>query len=327
MKIAVIGYGTHETPSTRFRFMNYHARYREEGHQLVFVYKKDATSTEFWSELESASLIVNQKCLFPEKIGRRILALGKPVFFDFDDALWTRPGKPYSWVTRMRVNKRLKFWLKNTSGVMVANSYLANYASKFSDNVAVIPMALDTEQWTPKSPDKTEDVLTLGWNGAPHNLRQLETLEAPLLEMFKNFPNIRLNILCGGRPNWNVPYSYYPFGSMAEPEFISQLSAGLLPLGDSAYARGKSPIKALQCLACGVPVIGHLLNGGCDFLSPENMFEVVGNDWTSVLTCVAENRDALKEKGDAGRALVEQHFSLDHTFQKMLNFFARSVPS
>ncbi|MEM0970373.1 MAG: hypothetical protein AAGJ31_13535, partial [Verrucomicrobiota bacterium] len=254
-RITVIGYGDEHTPSTRFRFHALRPYLEKAGHRLDFVYKDDLLSQAdgSWAALEAADILINQKCLLPEHWRRSILALGKPLFFDFDDAIWTRPGKPYSALTQWKVNRRLQGWLSDSSGVWAANSYLADYASDHSDNVHVIPMALDLSEWTPQTNWDTPE-LAIGWVGSPHNLPLLQAWEPGLAAFYREFPGT-FRLFCGKNLDWSVPTEHTSFTPNGEKAFLRNLHVGLLPLPDDPYAKGKSPIKALQYLASGIPTV------------------------------------------------------------------------
>ena len=50
---------------------------------------------------------------FDEKIlGEKIIKSSKRIIFDFDDAIYTRPGKQYHLLVQRRINRRLHLWLK-----------------------------------------------------------------------------------------------------------------------------------------------------------------------------------------------------------------------
>jgi len=55
---------------------------------------------------------------------------------------------------------------------------------------------------------------------------------------------------------------------------MQSLDIGLLPLNDDEYSRGKSPIKAIQYLACGIPVVGNIFGGASEILNAENSIAV-----------------------------------------------------
>lgn len=324
MEIAVIGIGSPSSPSTRFRFHQFAKNFAEAGHRLNFVYKPDIGTSSFWAAVEKADLIINQKCLLGRSYSKPLFALGKPIYFDFDDAIWTRPGKPYSWLTQRKVNRRLAEWLGNATGVMVANSFLADKAVQFSSNVALIPMALDTEQWKPIDENAIKDEFTIGWNGGPNNLPMLERLHAPLNTFLAQHANVSMHVFCGRRPSFDFEYRYHPFVAEKEIPFVQHLDIGLLPLQLDEHAHGKSPIKALQYMACGVPVVGNVNQGGSDFLTPDTCLEVSTEDqWATALQRLTHDKSLRTNLAKNGRTLIENKHSLERVFVALEAFLMK----
>ena len=100
--------------------------------------------------MRDVDVIFNNRCLFHLGLSKKILHSGKRTIFDFDDAVYTRPGKPYSFLTGFRVKSRFHIWLREANVVSASNHFLANYAADFRDSVEILPMALDLDFWKPK---------------------------------------------------------------------------------------------------------------------------------------------------------------------------------
>ncbi len=315
MNIVVIGYGDQFTASTRFRFSQFDALFQKNGDALNFLFKSQIKSPNFWEVLQSADVIINQKCLLPKAVAKRIFALQKPVYFDFDDAIWTRPGRAFGPVTQFRVNRRFRNWLRESTGVMVANSFLAESASFFSSRVHVVPMALDTRSWKPGTVGGESKHVALGWNGSPNNLALLERIEEPLGVALAAEDNVSLKVFCGKKPDLNFPFEYHTFDPEKEISFVQSLDIGLLPLLDDAYSAGKSPIKGLQYLACGVPVVGQVNQGGMNFLTKDTCLEInCLNDWTKSLVLLIQDAEMRRRMAAHGVDLVRKNHCLDTTF-------------
>lgn len=324
MDIVVIGIGSASSPSTRFRFHQYNEKFAATGHCLNFVYKSDIKSPLFWDALEKADLIINQKCLLGRNYAKRIFALGKPVYFDFDDAIWTRPGKPYSWLTQRKVDGRLSQWLGNATGVMVANQFLAEKAVQYASNVVVVPMALDTKKWKP-NPDKIENNdIEIGWNGGPNNLPMLESLNSPLKAFLQQNTHVSMHVFCGKQPCFDFTYDYHPFIAEKEIPFVQHLDIGLLPLEMDEHAHGKSPIKAIQYMACGVPVVGNVNQGGSEFLTASTCMRVTSkNEWISALKQMTQDKLFRENLVRNALRLVHDRHSLDRVFVELEGFLMK----
>lgn len=290
MRIAVFPIGNLESPSTWYRIGQYLPHFQAAGIEVEFAPK----------DLDRFDLVLNQKNLFPKIIRH------KRLLFDFDDALWTRPIKPYSFLTQWRVNRRLHRWLQGAETI-VANEYLARYARQHCSNVSVIPMSLDLDHWKPGQPERG----LIGWSGAPHNFHYLQKIEDDLLRLKADFPWITFAVYSGQKPNLKIPFEYVPFKKGEEPLFTQRLSIGLLPLDDDPYSFGKSPIKALQYMACGVPVVTNGKGATQELLQGEA--EQVTHSWYESLS-----RMLTSPKKQNGRALAEAHHDIKKVSKKLI---------
>ena len=316
MKVLVITIGDLNTGSTKFRIVQYAPFLEEQGLKLDFVSQKDLNRDHLKS-IPQYDVVINQKSLLKTSVAKEIIAKSRKLIFDFDDALYTRPGKPYSWTTQWRVNHRLKTWLKGSHVVTTANQYLQDFANRYTKNVHVLPMTLDLGVWRLGFPSTN---FTIGWAGAPVNLHHLERLQPILQEVMKKHPSIKLAIYSGQKPQLNIPFDYIPFTPGSEHKFIQGLDVGLLPLTDEEFSKGKSPIKAIQYISCGVPVIGNIFGATEEILNERNSIRVdKDSEWYSGLDYMITHPDHAKELGIAGRRHAEKHHSLHDIKHKLLN--------
>jgi glycosyltransferase involved in cell wall biosynthesis len=300
--------------STQFRIAQYLDLFHARGVTVEFV-RRDAVTGGVLRHLGDYDLVFNQKCLLRTSLARRVLAGSRRTLFDFDDAIYTRPGRPHSFLTSWRDRRRLRPWLQEAGVVTAANQVLADYARQFRQDVAVIPMAVDLDIWKPpvrndRPPRAVGPTVgpTIGWTGAPVNLPDLERLEPVLAAFLAKYPSARLAVSSGRKPRLQCPFDYHPFQPGAEPEFVRRLDIGLLPLGNDEFSRGKSPIKALQYLACGVPVVGNVFGATAEILNPSNSLAVSSEqDWMTALETLLNTPALIASYGRIGREFVQQH--------------------
>ena len=310
-----------EKGSTKYRLVQYIDFLSKKGINIKFINRKTVNGSII-KKAHHADLIFNQKCLFKTSVARKLIAKSQRTIFDVDDAIYTRPGKPHSWVTSYRVKRRLHLWLKYADVVTTSNHFLAGYARKYSNSVKVIPMALDTDIWKPRNRIHRDEIV-LGWAGAPVNLPLIEKLGPILAHMLKTYPLLKLAILSGEKPRLSCPFEYHPFIPGGEPEFVKNLDIGLLPLDDEEYARGKSPIKALQYLACGVPVVGNIIGATAEILNDKNSIGVSHEkEWLNGLGRLVTNRDLAISMGHFGRKFIEKNHNLKTVGEKLFNVFS-----
>jgi len=322
MNITVIGYGDEQTASTRFRYHAIKKFLAAEGLELEFQYKDDWGSPGFIDACDRADLIINQKCLLKKTHADTLFRLGKPICFDFDDALWTRPGKPYSLLTGLKVKSRLRYILERSTAVIVANNYLAEYAKSYAGNVMIIPMGLDLEDWRPAS--SFSDKIVMGWNGAPNNLPQLYAIADQLRKVLDTCNHVELAVCCGAEPELDMPYRYVPFEPRADRTFVQGINIGLLPMEDHEYSRGKSSIKALQYMASASAVVGNWVGATAELLGEDRAVQIVNSgDWESALTSLLNDRERMIALGAGGRAFMEAKHDVKSIALQLLAFLRK----
>jgi glycosyltransferase involved in cell wall biosynthesis len=305
MQVLALTVGALEDGSTKYRVAQFLPMFEAAGIE-VSITPREAIGETTVAAAAAADVVLNQKCLFDRRLARRIRRAARGVVFDFDDAIWTRPGRPHSWLTARRVRRRLTGWLAEVDCVVCANQHLAAYARAHSDSITVLPMALDTTAWRPREePPSASGRVRIGWTGSPGNLMYLLELDPVLGRLLDQHPEVTLSVYCGEKPALSVPFEFTPYAPGTEAEFVRSLDIGLLPLPDTDHARGKSPIKCIQYLACGVPVVGNLLGGAAEMCRPEFSVNVAGDGgWLPALNQCISDRDGLKRMGKAGRAFV-----------------------
>lgn len=316
MKILVLAYADGAAASTLYRFRAGQGIWRSMGHQ-VDVVPAHSLPEHLGNRAGEYEAIIVQKALLPGQFLRRLRDLGVPVYFDFDDAIWTRPKKPYSWWTQRRVNSRIRRWFAAARLVFAANECLAEYARRFHSRVEVVPMALDLEVWRPAP--KSGECLKIGWAGSPANLWHLEKLRMPLQALLQSCKHVRLAVFCGQKPSFGFPFEYVPYAPGTERDFVAGLDIGLLPLEYEPYSLGKSPIKALQYLSCGVPVVGNVAGATAEILNPDNSVAIGSEaEWLPALENLAASPGLRRRLGAAGRIFMEQHHDLRRVSQRMV---------
>ena len=307
-----------EKGSTKYRLVQYLDFLSKKGINIKFINRKTVDASII-IKAQQADLVFNQKCLFKTSVARKLIAKSQRTIFDFDDAIYTRPGKPHSWATSYRIKRRLHLWLKCADVVTTSNHFLSGYARKYSDSVEVIPMALDTDIWKPRNRIHRDEII-MGWAGAPVNVPLIEKLGPVLAHMLKIYPLLKLAIFSGKKPRLSCPFEYHPFFPGGEPEFVKNLDIGLLPLNDEEYARGKSPIKAFQYLACGVPVVGNVIGATAEILNDKNSIAVSNEkEWLNALEQLVTNRDLATSMGHIGHKLIEKKHRLLTVGEQLFN--------
>jgi glycosyltransferase involved in cell wall biosynthesis len=318
MKILVITSRDLEKSSTKYRIAQYTDFFNSKGIRIEFI-KRKALNPSLIKNFKSFDVVLNQRCLIKASLSKKIFSHSKRTIFDFDDAIFTRSGKAYSLFTSLRVKRRFRLWLRYSDVTTTANHYLADIAKKISPSVVIVPMALDMNMWKPAC-EKTRNYITMGWAGAPVNIPNIEGLNDIFSKLINKYPFLKLAIFSGEKPHLTCPFEFIPYQKGKEPEFVQNLDIGLLPLAEDEFSKGKSPIKAIQYLACGIPVVGNVFGATAEILKEDNSIAAsFHNQWFQALETLINDKSRREMMGQTGRKHVLKHYNILTVQEQLLN--------
>jgi glycosyltransferase involved in cell wall biosynthesis len=227
----------------------------------------------------------------------------RPRVLDVDDAIWLT--QRYGSIERLA---------GRVDAVMAGNEHVAEWFSRFCDDVVIVPTAVDTERFLPAS-RTGDDGVVIGWSGTSGNLSTLDAVWSPLETVVKERSHVRILITSDRRPH--VPagladrVDFVPWSPDNEVVSIQGMDIGLMPLVDDAWSRGKCSYKMLLYMSCGVPVVtspvgmnAHVLG-----LGDVGFAATGGDDWVNALLALVDDADLRRRQGTAGREVVETGFS------------------
>ncbi|MEX2269857.1 MAG: glycosyltransferase [Vicinamibacterales bacterium] len=255
----------------------------------------------------------------PPVIERAIVRRGVPIVFDFDDAIFLR---------NVSEANRIVSFLKNTSRVaeiigfsrhvMAGNSFLGDYARRFSANVTVVPTTVDTTRFRPRADGDTlsPDGPVVGWIGSPTTYHYVEEI-APLLKALALRHRFTLKISGAGKPVHvdGVRVLDVPWSLPKEVELFNTCDIGIYPLEDDDWARGKCGFKAIQFMACGVPVVAAAVGVNREIIrdGDNGFLASTPAEWSAKLERLLTDADLRRRFSIAGRQTIEQRYSLQGT--------------
>lgn len=179
------------------------------------------------------------------------LLLHRPLVFDIDDAIWLTT--PWGARATEAIAKRSEL-------VIAGNAYLANRLERIAKRVVVIPTAVDSNLYRPRTRrDDDAKRFTLGWIGSSSNFCYLARIEEALSTFCKQHSDCRFLVVADRAP----PLSQFPPGQLVFETWneatahtlMQEMDVGLMPLDDSEWTRGKCSMKMLQYMSCGIPVV------------------------------------------------------------------------
>ncbi len=254
-----------------------------------------------------------EKELFPWLPARADLALARrarALVVDYDDAIFHRyDAHPRGWVRRL-FGRKIDRVMAAADLVVVGNDYLGDRArSAGARRIEILPTVVDTARYVPAPSGR--DGFTVGWIGTPRTSRYLAAV-APALAAAK----VRV-LLVGAAEDAlaELDVERRPWTEDAEVELLQSIDAGIMPLPDEPFERGKCGYKLIQYMACGKPVVATpvgvnreiVADGANGFLAESE------GEWRGALERLAGDADLRAELGANGRRLVEERYSLAAT--------------
>ncbi len=237
-----------------------------------------------------------------------------PYILDFDDAWSLRYEQANSRLIRFLLRQKFPLLVRGAALTITANETLYEWAKQAgAQNLLLLPTVIDLNHYHPV-PEPAQK-FTIGWVGTPLTASYLDTIADELRLLAAEGP---LQLLIIGAPDKRiegVDCIHEPWSEAAEARLIGQCHAGIMPLPDDDWARGKSGYKLIQYMAMGRPAVASaiganrqiILQGETGFLAETK------EDWLSALRRLRDDAGLRAQMGAAARQRVEQEFCLQVT--------------
>jgi hypothetical protein len=315
-------------PSSRLRLMQYFPGFAKAGWRIDHrplrpspyrTFPVPAEETQAWKLRVSAML--RRASLFADSlrsrscdaviVGRELPHLSgfltrcnPRLAFDFDDAIHLWPGQDA--VARLARKARV---------IVAGNQILAGAAAQWCSAVRTIPTVVDPEAYRMARCAGSVRRLRVGWLGSDYSIRQTLFPFVPMLAALQREVGFEFVVVSGpGRflPGSELDYRFVPWSPAIESQIADMFDIGIMPLQDDPLQRAKCGTKLLQYMAAGLPVVASPVGVNGDIVkSGHNGYLAYSpEDWRSALQQLAADKSLRSRLGEAGRALVEQEYSL-----------------
>ncbi len=339
MRVAVFTRTTEIGPSTRPRFAQYRARFAREGVEidlrplfgrawfrilrvrpravgtlLKFGYVPLRFAARLWQRLSIGrpDRVIVEHQLFPYLPAAIELPLlrGRRFVLEFDDAIWLTRGH----------RAKLERLAAAADRVIAGNARLAAFASRARGGdarVDVIETAVDVARFVPRpprtQPPSPARPFVIAWIGLPANFPALESIAAPLARLAKRIP-IVVRVISAGRPRLqDVPLECVEWSGEGEAAELSRCDAGVMPLVDDEWSRGKCGYKLLQYFAAGIPAVASPVGINAEIVSDgaNGRLATSADEWHDRLLELALDPALAARLGAAGRRTAESRFDVE----------------
>ena len=185
-----------------------------------------------------------------------------------------------------------------------------DYARRYSRDARTIPTVVDTETFVPDPRRNTRSPAgapIVGWIGSPTT--------PPTCSRFSR----RCRRWRAAIPGVNVENVRWTLEN--EVALFNTCDAGIYPMPDDEWAGGKCGFKAIQFMACGVPVVASAVGVNREIVQDgvNGFLATSPAEWVEKLSRLIADPALRRTLGDAGRRTVEARYSLRATAPRLVS--------
>lgn len=265
-------------------------------------------------DARAADLVLIQKKLASALEAWRWRRLGRPVVFDFDDAVSLRQRPRSGSHGSADRARRFRRALVQASAVIAGNEHLAGLAraalGSHERPLLVAPSAVSFPVPAREHGSGT-GVPRVGWIGARGNLGELEALLPALARVQARTP-FELVVIADAPlapdavERTQLDVRHVPWRLATQEAELARLDVAVMPLRDDPWNRGKCAYKLLQSMAAGLACVASPVGMNATVVQAGHDGALAANaeEWEHELVDLLENPDRRRAYGRAARASV-----------------------
>jgi glycosyltransferase involved in cell wall biosynthesis len=250
----------------------------------------------------------------PPLVERYLASRGLPIVLDFDDAIYlSNTSDANRFAASLKYVRKASTIVRLSTHVIVGNEYLARYARRHNPAVTMIPTCVDTTRFVPRTSPRPDGPLIVGWIGSPTTTPYLQGLAGVLQAARREHPFVvRVSGTDGTLAVDGVEVQDVPWSLDREVELFNTCDVGVYPLTDDEWAQGKCGFKAIQFMACGVPVVASPVGVNQDIIQDgvNGFLAATPDEWVRKLGRLLAEPELRARFAAAGRRTVEERYSL-----------------
>ena len=258
---------------------------------------------------------------------RRIERLRVPYIVDYDDATFHNyDGHRYGFV-RAALGRKIDEVMRRATIVVAGNDYLAARASQaVARRIEIVPTVVDLDHY-PIVPPPDNAIFTIGWIGTPVTAPYLRVVEHAMAAVCRGRRARFTAVGSGPLEMPGVAVEVRPWSEQTEAADMLGIDAGIMPLPDASWERGKCGYKLIQYMACAKPVVASPVGVNCQIVDHgiDGFLASTPEEWERALVTIRDNVAIRTQMGRAARDKVEKTYSLQVTAPRMLGLFRDAV--
>lgn len=243
--------------------------------------------------------------------------------YDIDDALFigsaADANRNFQWAKQEA--RRSIACMRRARLVTAANEFLADQARPHATKVEVIPSCVDPES-QPLRQHAEAEILTIGWIGSHTTVDYLQPVLPVIARLNEHGKRVVL-VVVGGDTGVRAEWIEHRSWSLArQPADLASFDIGIMPLPDTAWARGKAGYKLLQYFSAGVPAVASPVGINSSLIGTERgLLATTAAQWEAALGELMVDTAQRRERGAAGRAFVEHSYSYQRWTPELARLF------
>jgi glycosyltransferase involved in cell wall biosynthesis len=317
------------SPSSRLRILNHLATLNAEGVRTE-VLLQPKSSQEWKALLRRArdyDAVLWQKVLMSQWKVLQLKLASRCLLLDLDDAVWM--GKknhvPYRSGKQAR---RFWFFVRCLDGALCGSPVLEEKIHRIKPDLptTLLPTSVPSRALKPAIPSARLPVIV--WVGMGPNVAQVEAIEAGLTAAYVRNPFL-LRVVSNRPPVFREfsSWEFMEWSEASEYAVIDSADLGIMPLVDDGFTRGKCAYKALQYMACGLPVVASDVGVNRQWIEEAGGgFVVTPEGWGEALSKLLADPDLRNRMGKRGWEKIQERFSHQKVGEQFVAAVRKFIP-
>ncbi len=270
--------------------------------------------------------IQREAIMFRSVFFEKILAKKTKIIFDFDDAIWLMDisdgNKKYKW---FKDPSKTSSIIQLSHLIFAGNKYLADYASRFNNNIKIIPTTIDTDYHKKVTDIKPKEKICIGWTGSITTIKHFDMAVPFLIKLKEKFGSQIYFKLIGSETysNESLDLKGTKWQLNTEIQDLSEIDIGIMPLPNTEWAKGKCGFKGLQYMAMEIPTVMSPIGVNTEIIQDNVNGYLASNEeeWVEKISNLIVSEKLRTQFGEKGRQSIIEKYSVQSTKKSYLESF------